>query len=114
MEIPEGISPEVFKKVHAEYIASIPELVRTIKMACENLKKDWNEQNLTELRMIVHKIAGNASTFGFIQVTRICKSWDAELTGILKNFSTQKVDSQFFVKNDQLATEVAKEFQNER
>lgn len=109
---PEGIPEEAFKKLKEDYQKSIPEKLQTMKTSLSKLKENYNKEDLTALRFIVHKTAGNAGTFGYQKVTDLCKQWDAKLTPMVNDFKPEKPSDAFFQELEQFVAQVEKEFQS--
>ena len=76
-KVPEGMDPQAFKKLFEEYRKSIPEKIKAMRDAAIKLKEKFSQEDLTALRFIVHKTAGNAGTFGYPKVSDLCKVWDS-------------------------------------
>ena len=68
-----------FKEIKDQYEKTIPDKIKSIEEAFIKLKKDTKKENVEELRMIVHKIAGSAGMYGYDEVSVDCKAIDLEL-----------------------------------
>lgn len=69
-----------------KYKVSLPEKLETLKNLVANLQKIYNKEDLTALRFLVHKVAGNASLFGFPELSKVCHTWDIKLSDALQAF----------------------------
>ena len=104
-------SSEGYKKIKEEYLQKIPEKIQAVEQLIQALHKDPSEKMLSDLRGIVHKIAGTAATFGFEKVTQLCKSWDLKLTKFLEP-STGKPDIKDLISElDRFLIELKNAFQ---
>jgi HPt (histidine-containing phosphotransfer) domain-containing protein len=90
-ENPHGLPPEVFKELQEKYKATLPERLKAIRDAIEALEKAPRAETLTALRFLVHKMAGNAGTYGYQKVTDLCRAGDARLGKILTPFDSSKL-----------------------
>lgn len=86
---------ENLKKIKEEYLKNLPGIFEEMKGHIESLKNAPNLDVLTKLRFHVHKIAGNAGTFGYQKATDLCKPWDARLSEIMNAYEDQKVKDQY-------------------
>lgn len=111
-EVPEGMDPETFKRLLEDYKKSIPEKLSTMKVALQKLKEKFNLEDLTALRFVIHKTAGNAGTFGYPKVSDLCKTWDAKLTPMVESQAEAAPNAQFFEEIQAFISEIEKEFQN--
>jgi len=62
-----------------DYNQSIPEKLSRLRKNFDSVKSHYCEENLTNLRKEVHKIAGNAGTYGYLSVSIYCKECEKEL-----------------------------------
>lgn len=86
MSIPDGYSEE-FNKIKEEYLQSIPEKLHSIEQLINGLKASPSLESVTSLRNIIHKIAGNAGSFGFPEASILCKEWDRKLGLLIEEYS---------------------------
>lgn len=112
MSNPAGIPDDAMKKLVEEYKKTIPEKIQTMKGALAKLKTNYNKEDLTALRFVVHKTAGSAGTYGYQKVTDLCKTWDAKLTPMVNDFKPEKPPETFFQELEQFINDVEKEFHN--
>lgn len=85
-----GFSDE-FKNIKEDYLKSIPEKLNAMSSLVEGFKNQPTAENVKTLRNHVHQLAGNAGTFGFQEVTDLCKTWDLKLKDIVENFAPEKI-----------------------
>lgn len=75
----DGISPEEFTKLQELYLSKLPERLEKMHSAIEELRKNLSKENIQALQFLIHKMAGNAGTFGYPEVSQLCKEWDLKL-----------------------------------
>ncbi len=75
----DDLPPEVMQKLKQSYLQSLPERLEAIRKAIADLRAHIAPETISALRFLVHKMAGNAGTFGFGEVTRLCREWEAKL-----------------------------------
>lgn len=80
-----------FEKIKQDYLNALPEKIQEITRAIDALKQQVAEGPLGELRHHVHKLAGNAGSFGFQKATELCKAWDVKLKEMVDQYSEEKV-----------------------
>ena len=68
-----------FTELQTQYKRTLQEKVTEAKRLVQNLKSHYNKEDLVALRFLVHKLAGNASLFGFPKVSEMCLLWDTKL-----------------------------------
>ncbi|MBS0623931.1 MAG: response regulator [Verrucomicrobia bacterium] len=76
-----------------EYRKSISQKMALLQQLVQQLKQDCSLQNLKELQREIHKLAGSSGTYGYLEVSRICKNLELDILVHIKNFhltSTQK------------------------
>jgi len=67
-----GIPSDLVKK----YRESIPEKLGLMNTIILSLHQESSREKLTELRFIVHKMAGSASMFGYSHVSQPCRNFE--------------------------------------
>jgi HPt (histidine-containing phosphotransfer) domain-containing protein len=98
------------EKLEEEYKNSIPEKIDSLQKHIENLRQAMNEETLKTLRIEVHKIAGTAGSFGFSQVSKICKEFEQDLIQKMKEFPSFHGNSQWITDLDNYLIKVRKGF----
>lgn len=58
------------------YRASIPHKLDTLAALVRQSQSPVDVKSFEDLRMAVHKLAGSAGTYGFTEVSEICKTWE--------------------------------------
>lgn len=62
-----------------DYNKTIPDKLQRLRKNFDSIKSSYNEENLMNLRKEIHKIAGNAGTYGYLPVSVYCKECEKEL-----------------------------------
>lgn len=75
----DGLPPEDLKKLQEMYLSKLPEKLEAIRLAIEAVRKQQSMETIKALQFLIHKMAGNAGTFGYAEVSRLCKEWDLKL-----------------------------------
>jgi UDP-N-acetyl-D-glucosamine dehydrogenase len=75
-----------FHHLISEYQATIPDRIELLRNLIQEMKEKPNEKTLKELRLQVHKLAGNAGLYGYNEVSQICKDFDKLLTKDIEDF----------------------------
>lgn len=107
-----GLPPGEFERLVQKYRASIPSKLQEIQQALEELEKNKTKEDLQNLRMLVHKIAGNAGTFGYGRVSELCRGMDVALSQMLKGDLALQLHPKFFSDFKAFFTHMKNEFQN--
>lgn len=81
---------EDFKRIKEDYLKTIPTVVQSMESQVNSLNEKIDQKVFSELRFHVHKLAGNAGTFGFQEVSDLCKGFDQKMTKMLENFSEEE------------------------
>lgn len=71
-------------KLKEQYKKTIPEKLSRVKQLIGDLQKQPSKDSLSALRAEVHKIAGNAGTYGYHEVSALCKDFESHLIHILR------------------------------
>jgi HPt (histidine-containing phosphotransfer) domain-containing protein len=78
-----SLGPE-FEALAKEYKAEMPAKFKAMSDLIISLQNKETEEALTALQFLVHKLAGNAGTFGYMEVSDLCKPLDQEIRQHLK------------------------------
>ena len=65
-----------FDRLQKDYQATISKKLSDLSDLIEAVRKAPSLETLTALRFIVHKLAGNAGVFGYIEVSQMCKQFE--------------------------------------
>ena len=74
----------MLEKLKASYDEAIPEKINGLAVLIGNIQQNPSIKNLQELKESVHKIAGTAGSFGYEEVTRLCKEMQNEVIEQMK------------------------------
>jgi HPt (histidine-containing phosphotransfer) domain-containing protein len=105
-----GLPPEIFAKLLLKYRESLPTRLNEIQEAIAALRKEATKEHLANLRLLIHKLAGNAGTYGFNRVTELCRAWDQRLAKTLDALPDCKLDAPLFAELDALLKQIREEF----
>ena len=75
-------------KIQKDYNLTIPKKIEDLRALLDAAKKDPTSENLSALRFFVHKLAGSAGTYGYLEVSIVCKEFEQEIVEILKDLSS--------------------------
>ncbi len=107
----EELPPEMYRELLAKYLESLPSRLNLIEEAMNSFQKESTKEHLGELRLLIHKLAGNAGTYGFQKVTDLCKTWDRRLSEMVEKFPNCRIDSALFSELNGFLQQIRKEFQ---
>lgn len=79
-------SEDILKKFTQEYQATLPEKVSSIRQILDAMKQKIDLENLKALRLIIHKIAGSAGTYGYASVSKLCQEFEKDLLNKIDHF----------------------------
>ena len=109
-EEPKAMTPDVSKdegldaemeELQAEYLKTLPEKISEMERLIAAFVNQPEEKSKEELKRAVHKLAGSAGSFGFMQVTEMCRAMEQEL-GAVSDFANidpwKEKLSAFFMK----------------
>jgi chemotaxis protein histidine kinase CheA len=92
------------------YKNSIPKKIKDLQLLIDNLRNSISEEGLKALRMEVHKIRGNAGSYGFMPVTEICASFENVLLEKIANFKDAPVDQNVITEFDLYLKQIKEAF----
>lgn len=92
----QDIPPELLANLKKKYLEALPEKFSEIDRLIINLKKTPNKQDLISLQFIIHKFAGNAGMFGYMNITVLSRGWDEKLQKIINSNDLQQINDSFF------------------
>jgi UDP-N-acetyl-D-glucosamine dehydrogenase len=70
---------DIFGQLKEEYEKKIPEKLGNLATQVEIVNGEKTEENIKDLRFMVHKLAGSAGTYGYPQVSVCCKEFEKEI-----------------------------------
>ena len=98
------IPPELL----ALYRKSIPGKVADLKNLIDDLQKKRGKEEMEKLRFAVHKLAGNSGTYGFMEVSRLCREAEEKLG---KMIAQGAIDSHWVQNLDQFLKGIEQGFE---
>ncbi len=75
-----------FQNILEDYRASIPSRLELLQILINEFRTKPREDILKDLKLQVHKLAGNAGMYGYDAVSTICKEFDSLLDQKIKEF----------------------------
>ncbi len=93
-----------------EYIKSIPKKIKYLEDLIDMMKEKKDQETLKNFRFEVHKLAGNAGTYGFSKVSQLCKAQEQLLIPYIESFSSSMMSQSFFLNLDQFIEKIKKGF----
>lgn len=97
---------KVFDALVEEYRKTIPQKVEQIESQIKDLKNLKTLDALKALRFSVHKFAGSAGTYGFSEVSSLCKDKETELNALIEAFEEKTLSGVFFAKMGDFLTKL--------
>lgn len=101
-----NIPPDIMKV----YRSSIPEKLASLKEQVAKLQSHAGKQELEALRFAVHKLAGSSGTYGFIEVSRLCRNVELKLDEMIQQFGKTPVDTMWIGTLDQFLQQIERGF----
>ena len=101
---------DVLSQLQHEYEETISQKIQLLSDLIEALKQKKDTDSLTALRGEVHKIAGNAGSFGFGEVSALCKEMEQELVKRIEHFSPSACEEDFLNSLDQFLDKIKAHF----
>lgn len=98
------------ESIFLEYQKTIPGKLDRLKRLIQTLKDNQSLENLKQLQMEVHKIAGNSGTYGFMNASDLCKALDQDLLEKMKNFPHSSLDNEYLNSLDTFLKSLEKAF----
>ncbi|MEX1013040.1 MAG: response regulator [Waddliaceae bacterium] len=77
--------PFEIKELREKYNQTIPEKLEQLTHLIEKIKEDPSKGNLEALKNLVHKIAGSAGSYGYMDVTTACRKLEYVLIDKLES-----------------------------
>ncbi|MCB1081558.1 MAG: response regulator [Chlamydiia bacterium] len=81
-----GAEPGGMEDLQQEYLKTIPEKLTTFEGLIKKLEQGLNKTELENLKMISHKTAGSAGSYGFMDVTKLCRDMEQKLKEKIEGF----------------------------
>jgi CheY-like chemotaxis protein len=94
----------------AEYRKNLASIIELLRKLTEDIKHNYTIEALEALRKELHKTAQTLGAYGYIEVNRLCKKWESDLTVQIKNFYLTKTSQRWFKELYKLPDEIEKIF----
>ncbi|WP_198284638.1 EAL domain-containing response regulator [Beggiatoa alba] len=75
---------ETLLALREEYARQLPQTIADLVKSEEIIKKQWNKEDLRQFQQKVHRVAGNAGSFGFLSLSQTARVLDTFLVEILE------------------------------
>ena len=105
-----AIPDAALKELQLRYQESIPEKVNNLRQLINQFQNLQDLDTLNSLRNAVHKIAGSAGTYGFSEVSKICKEFEGNLIQKIKNFSSRAQNSAWLAECENYVKKIQEGF----
>ena len=87
MSLPSNPIPsKEWQRLQEEYRSTIPQKLDELKQRIDAAQKSPTKETLGALRFAVHRLAGSAGTYGFAEVSSICKKTELEVLEKIDQF----------------------------
>ncbi len=74
------------EELNSSYTKTIPEKIASMEQVIIELHDGFTLETLVQLRLLVHKLAGSAGTYGYLQASVLCQKWDKKLAKMISLF----------------------------
>lgn len=74
-----------------EYLQTIPDKLLTFEGLIKKLERELTKTDLENFKMFSHKTAGSAGSYGFMEVTKICRDMEQNLKGKLEGYKEREI-----------------------
>lgn len=101
---------DVLKKFTEEYKLTIPEKMATLRQILDEMKEKITLDNMNALRFNVHKIAGSAGTYGFGNVSKMCRDFEFDIMRKLDFWGEVPGNPAWLVEFEATFEKIKKEF----
>lgn len=91
---------KTLEKLEAEYKKNFPGKIELFQSLMDALHHSFQEETLLALRIEVHKMAGSAGSFGFPEVSVICKEFERDIIQKIKELPSSGENSQWILDFD--------------
>lgn len=102
-----------FEKLEKEFRRTIPEKLKTLQGYIDELHSYPREETLIALRLEVHKIAGTSASFGFTEVSQLCKALEQDVIQKIHAFSCNLENPRWVEDLESCLKRIRKAFSNE-
>ncbi|GAB4187277.1 MAG: hypothetical protein Tsb0015_05780 [Simkaniaceae bacterium] len=82
----------MLKKLKATYDPTIPGRIQDFENLIAQVENTREKKAVDDLKALSHKTAGNAGTYGYMGVSKLCRDLEKRLLQILESFEPAKID----------------------
>lgn len=107
----EPFSEYLLAEVKANYQKTIFDKVERLERMIQLVQKNPSQKNLQNLRTEIHKLAGSSGSYGYTNVSRLCKSLEQELINQIEQVKEKEPDSTWLNSLDNFFRELKMNFQ---
>lgn len=93
---------ELPNELKEKYQKSLPEKLALIQQLIKDLHQAITREHLSSLHFQLHKLAGNAGTFGYPKISQLCRTWEERLIQLIDQFPECQKDSVWLDELDML------------
>lgn len=105
---------EILRDLVDEYQKSVGEKIENVEKLILEVEKNPSLENLTALKMEVHKIAGSAGSYGYKKAGDLCKELDQKLKELISHFQENAVSTEWINSLDEFYGKLKLYFQMHR
>lgn len=106
------LNSDIYQKILADYRNTIPSKLTQLQQLIDAIHQNASAETLQALRLLVHKLAGNAGTYGYMDVTILCKKLDLELLKNIEEFNQGKTNPVFETGLESYLEQIRKGYEN--
>ena len=108
------LPPEEWQRLQEQYRNTIPQKLSELKQLILAVQKSPTLETLGALRISVHKLAGSAGTYGFADVSAICKKMELEILATIDRIPLSSPDLKQLSDLSNYPTKIEKAFYGKR
>lgn len=104
------MDPKILAEITEEYRKTIPQKLELLDQLVSSLQTKKTLEALQALRQHIHKVAGSAGTYGFDEVSSLCKQWDIRLLELIDRFPVEGIEGSLWADIALLSKNIKKGF----
>jgi HPt (histidine-containing phosphotransfer) domain-containing protein len=109
---PSPFPEDAMKKFRDEYVNTFPEKLRLLQGLIDEMKQAVHRETLQTLRLHIHKIAGSSGTYGFSDLSLICKEFEGVILQKMEILKDDIGDSNWVAEFMPYVDKIRKELAN--
>lgn len=106
-----SLSEHALPDIKASYQKSIFDKVERLENLIRRVKKNPNQKNFQDLRTEIHKLAGSSGSYGYVNVSSLCKELEVDLTHQMELIKEASFDLNWLNVLDHFFTDLKLHFQ---